>query len=360
MKVEETSSDQQSHTLSEILSQPSCWKECLEQFSGSPDLRLASKLAKPTAEWVLIGCGSSYYLGLTAASTFRHLGLKARALPASEILFYTDLHLLKDRNYIPILISRSGQTSEVLDAARLLKKVRGLKTMAITCAQGQELESLATITLKMTAADEKSMVMTRSFTSMLLGLQYLAATVSENKTLRDALLALPEQVSPLLQKYPSRVREFVEAHRYADYVFMAQGPLFGVANEAMLKTTEASTSYTQVFHSLEFRHGPKSIAGPETLLTFLLSESSYAAELEVFTEMRQLGAATFVVGNALDTTARQADFWVELGLNTPEYARVAAYMIWGQLLGVYTGLKKGLNPDSPKNLARAVILDGNH
>lgn len=360
MKVVERSSDQQSHTISEILSQPHCWKECLRQFAGSSDLSAAGKLAKPTAEWLLIGCGSSYYLGLTAASTFRHLGLKARALPASEILFYTDLHLLNDRNYIPILISRSGQTSEVLDAARLLKKERGLKTIAITCAQGQELESLATVTLKMTAADEKSMVMTRSFTSMLLGLQYLAATVSENKSFREALSSLPEQVSPLLQKYPSRLQEFVESHRYADYVFLAQGPLFGIANEAMLKTTEASNSYTQVFHSLEFRHGPKAIAGPETLLTFLVSEPSYAAELDLFTEMRKLGAATFVVGNALDATARQADLSFELDLQVPEYARVAAYLIWGQLLGVYTGLKKGLNPDAPKNLARAVILDGNH
>jgi glutamine---fructose-6-phosphate transaminase (isomerizing) len=358
MKVAETSSDQQSHTLSEILSQPICWKDCLRQFTSSSDLQSASKLAKPTAEWLMIGCGSSYYLGLTAASTFRALGLKARAVPASEILLYPDLLLVKDRDYIPVLISRSGQTSEVLDAGRVLRKERGLKTIAITCAEKQELESIATVTLKMTAADEKSMVMTRSFTSMLLGLQSLAATVTGNKTFREALFGLPEQVSTLLQKYASRLREFVETRRFADYVFLAQGPLFGVANEAMLKTTEASSSYTQVFHSMEFRHGPKSIAGPETLLTFFLSESSYAAELEVFAEMRKLGAVTFVVANALDRQASQADFAVELGLHTPEYARVAAYVIWGQLLGVYTGLKKGLNPDSPKNLTRAVILDG--
>jgi hypothetical protein len=32
-------------------------------------------------------------------------------------------------------------------------------------------------------------------------------------------------------------------------------------------------------------------------------------------------------------------------------------VIWGQLYGVYYGLKKGLNPDSPKNLTRVVELE---
>lgn len=129
----------------------------------------------------------------------------------------------------------------------------------------------------------------------------------------------------------------------------------------MLKTTESSSNYAQVFHSMEFRHGPKAITGPETLLTFFLSESSYQAEVGVLTEMRKLGSATVVIGNVLDAHALQEpDFSIELALEGPEYARVAAFIIWGQLIGVYTGMKKGLNPDSPKNLTRAVILDGHH
>jgi glutamine---fructose-6-phosphate transaminase (isomerizing) len=41
----------------------------------------------------------------------------------------------------------------------------------------------------------------------------------------------------------------------------------------------------------------------------------------------------------------------------PELPRLAAYMFPVQLLGLYTGLSKGLNPDSPRNLSRVVILD---
>ena len=269
---------------------------------------------------------------------------------------YPALTLHAGRTYVPVVISRSGRTSEAVRAAQVLEKDNHLRTIAITCADGQQLESGCSVTLKLLDADEQSTVMTRSFTSMLLALQYLGATVSGDDAFRRALIVLPQQVEPLLKDIPQRLRLFA-ARSFSDFVFLAQGPLFGIASECMLKVTESSCSYAQVFHSLEFRHGPKSIASPETLITFLMSETSCGAEVELLEEMKALGAATMVIANRVDNRAHRAsDFAIELGLQAPEYARPAAFAIWGQLYGVYYGLKKGLNPDSPKNLTRVVEL----
>lgn len=361
MNLTATSKDRAGHTLSEILSQPQCWRDALGQLASGSDLGAAAKLAKPGAEWVFIGCGSSYYLAMAAAASFTHLGLPARAVPASEIQLYPELSLPSGREYCPVLISRSGLTSEVLHAARLLEQKCNLRTIAITCTDASPLQSLSTVTLKMLAADEKSTVMTRSFTSMLLGLQYLGAVLSGRADFQNALLELSAQVRALVQTIPERLQAFVESRTFADYIFLAQGPLFGIANEATLKVMESSCSYAQVFHTLEFRHGPKALASPETLITFFLSESSYQQEVEVLEEMKGLGAATLVVGNRVDERGRNsADFLIELGLTVPEHARPAAYIIWGQLYGVYTGISKGLNPDCPRNLTRVVVLDGHH
>ena len=38
-------------------------------------------------------------------------------------------------------------------------------------------------------------------------------------------------------------------------------------------------------------------------------------------------------------------------------ARLAPYVFAGQLMGLHTGLKKGLDPDNPRNLTRVVVLD---
>lgn len=349
--------EQGQHTLTEILSQPQCWSTSLTKLAVSPEFRTAAKTAVPGAEWIFVGCGTSYYLAQAAASSFNHLKLPARAVPASDLLMYPELTLQAGRKYIPVVISRSGRTSEAIRAAQMLEKHRDLRVIAITCANGQPLEATSSVTLKLLDADEQSTVMTRSFTSMLLALQYLAATIVGDEDFCRALIELPGQVEPFLTDRAQRLRLFATSRTFSDFVFLAQGPLFGIASECMLKVTESSCSYAQVFHALEFRHGPKSIAGPDTLITFLVSETSYDAEVELLEEMKALGAATMVVANRINERAKRAsDFAIELGLSLPEYARPAAFAIWGQLYGVYYGLQKGLNPDSPKNLTRVVEL----
>lgn len=347
------------HTLAEILSQPRCWSECFQALEENDQLEQICKRFASQPDWLFIGCGTSYYIAQVAAASWTNLtGLRARATPASDLLLFPRLILSGTTPCQPVLISRSGHTSEVLKAAEHLELKENVRTLAVSCATHQPLEQISTATLYLLPADEKSTVMTRSFTSMLLGLQSLAATLSNQTTFQESLRKLPAFAQTALDPLPSRIRDFVQSNDFANYVFLGQGPFYGLACEAMLKVKEMSCSYAQCFHSLEFRHGPKAIVSPDTLVTFLLSESGYEAEREVLEEVKGLGGTTFVVANAADgPTRRSADFLVELNLGVPEYARLAAYALPGQLLGLFTGLKKGLDPDRPRNLSRVVILN---
>jgi glucosamine--fructose-6-phosphate aminotransferase (isomerizing) len=284
-------------------------------------------------------------------------GLRARAVPASEVLLYPDLALAATKRCSPVLISRSGQTSEILKAAELLRS-RRIPTLAISCAEGQALEKVASLTLTLPSADEKSTVMTRSFTSMLLTLQSLAARLARSLQHFENLATIPDVAAPALRTLPERICDFVSLHHFADYVCLGQGPFFGLACEYALKVTEMSVSYAQAFHTLEFRHGPKAIVGPETLLIFLLSEIGDDAESDVLEEMKSLGGTTFVVTNRASQRVRAAaDMLIELSIDASDLALLAPSLVPGQLLGLYTGLKKGLDPDSPRHLSRAVILN---
>jgi glucosamine 6-phosphate synthetase-like amidotransferase/phosphosugar isomerase protein len=83
-----------------------------------------------------------------------------------------------------------------------------------------------------------------------------------------------------------------------------------------------------------------------------MAEESLLAE-----ELKKLGAAILVIVNrATPALRRDADLLVELGLDEPEYARMALTAIPAHLLGLAVGLRKGLNPDAPQNLSRAVVL----
>ena len=349
-------------TLTEILSQPRCWRDCLSALETDGQLERIQEQIAPEAEWLFIGCGSSYYIAQAAAASWTALtGRHARAIPASELLLFPDLILTDPSLCQPVLISRSGYTSEVLRAADYLERKKNVRTLAISCVTDQPLEKITTATLYLLHADEKSTVMTRSFTSMLLGLQALAASVAQNQNFTLALRRLPGPAQAALDHMNPRIRDFVGSMEFEDYVFLAQGPLVGLAAEAQLKVKEMSCSYAQAYHTLEFRHGPKAIVSPKTLLTFLLSERAYEAELEVLQETKELGATTAVVTNVADPRARDsADLLLELNLDVPEFARLAAYAFAGQLLGLYTGLQKGHDPDTPRNLSRVVILNDAH
>ena len=344
------------NTIAEILSEPATWKSCLHSLEQTTELQSLNEKLPRNIEWVFIGCGSSFYLAQAAAASWSILtGEKSRALPASEITLFPQLFLGACQ---PVLITRSGYTSEVLQAAEYLETKLHLQTLAITCGTGTPVENIASHCIRLTAADEKSTVMTRSFTSMLIKLQSLAAIRAKRGEFLAALGKLPDQVAGRLNTIHRTIKSLAESRTFADYVFLGQGPFFGIAQESMLKVKEMSCSYAQCFHTLEFRHGPKAIVSPETLITFIVSETGFAAEVQVLEEIKKLGGTTLAVSNVCNSTIRRAaDYSVELSLDVPETARAAASVIPGQLLGFYTGIKKGLNPDEPRNLSRVVMLE---
>ena len=346
------------HTLSEILSQPAMWRETARQLEQHGMLELVSKAFFPGSPWLFLACGSSYYLSQLVATLWtRQLHVPCSAVPASEFLFAPDETLRRSGAQQVVLVSRSGETTEVLRAARLLEADRSILTLGVTCSAESPLEKLCARTLKLVWANEKSTVMTRSFTSMLVALQRLGAKFAGDLELVSALDRLPEQVQPWLEANAGKIQDFGERRRFADFIFLGQGAHYWMAQEAGLKITEMSSSYAQVYHTLEFRHGPRSIAGRDTLITFLLSEAAAEEETLLVSEMKELGAATFVVANhATKTLERASDLLIELRLDEPEFARLAPLAIPAQLLGAAVGLRKGLDPDTPKNLSRVVTL----
>jgi glutamine---fructose-6-phosphate transaminase (isomerizing) len=345
-------------TAQEILSQPATWVETARQFEQNAEVLGAFEGFSPREPWLFVACGSSYYVSRTIAAQWsKLLSVACTAVPASELLFAPHDVMQRTGARRVVLVSRSGMTTEVLRAAEWLKSNTAVRTLGVTCSRDSVLEKTCTHILKLPWADEKGMVMTRSFTSILLLFERLGATFAGDAGLASALDGLPKKTAAWLAVNADKIRAFGTKRRFADFAFLGQGAHYWLAQEAALKMTEMSSSYAQAYHTLEFRHGPKSIASNDTLITFFLSDAAEAEESLLVGELRKLGAATFVVVNrAKPALRRDADLLIELGLDEPEYARLALTAIPAQQLGLAVGLRKGLNPDVPKNLTRAVVL----
>jgi glutamine---fructose-6-phosphate transaminase (isomerizing) len=349
----------QSDTWKEILSQGTVWRRVLEELSRSAVVDSILAQRRKRSKWIFVGCGTSHYLAESAAYSWTLLtGQPARALPASEVLLFSKIVQVEGPEAQAIVISRSGKTSEAVRAASVLSRDLNVATIGITCAESSELEKACDTTIVLQAADERSTVMTRSFTSMLIALQYLAARYIENVAFIADLQKMAEQCAPRIPLFGEQMEDFVRTHTFADCVFLGQGAFHGIAREASLKVMEMSCSYSQFFHTLEFRHGPKAIVSPQTCLTFFLSDTAQEVETEVLAEMKDLGGVTIAICNrSTDKLRGTTDLIVDYNFSGNELALLAAYVIPCQLFGFFAGLQRGLNPDHPKNLTRVVMLD---
>jgi len=121
-------------TLVEIYGQPAVWQQCLNDLARMDLASLVEGYDPRITEWVFVGCGTSYYLAQAAAASFTTLlKVPARAVPASEILLQPELVFPRGAwECFPVLISRSGHTSEVLQVASYLQQQEA-EFLAIAC-----------------------------------------------------------------------------------------------------------------------------------------------------------------------------------------------------------------------------------
>lgn len=343
-------------TLSEILRQPDTWDEAAAAVSqraaqarsliqsGAPDLCLFS------------GCGTSYYLSIAAAAFFQELtGLPSRAVPASELILRADSYLVKGRKALLVSFSRSGETTETVVAARLHKSRRSGPVIAVTCNDQDALGQEADLHIPIPGAGDRSVVMTSSFTSMLLAAELMGALAADQRERAEDL----KRLSGLLRAQLERQRSFGETlgqdTSHQKFIFLGLAPFFGLASEAMLKLKEMTQVPCEAYSPLEFRHGPISIVEPGTLAVLLGSDRGDRHELDVLRDVRSLGGRTMLVTDEVPNGA--ADLGYAVGSGLADTVRGLLYMPLLQCLAYYRAMARGQDPDRPQHLNRVVTLD---
>jgi glucosamine--fructose-6-phosphate aminotransferase (isomerizing) len=343
-------------TLQEILSQPTAWKAVLQELERQAATLRSHWRPEGTQEVIFTGCGSTYYLSRSAAEIFKgETGALVSAYPASDVYLFPDIVLAKGASRTLVTISRSGKTSETLRAADQFHSRDTGPVFAITCYEESPLVKKASVSFIAREAHEKSVAQTRSFSSMLVAAQGLAALLA-GRPLSKRFLQLPVLGADLISSHHELSRRLGSDPAIERFFFLGSGPLYGLACEAMLKMKEMSLSYSEAFQFLEFRHGPMSMVNKDTLIVGLLSEVAFEHEARLLADMRKLGAKIFAV-TPIELSKDQVDYQVALPGGLSDLERGALYLPLLQLLAFYRSVSKGLNPDKPINLTAVVNLN---
>jgi glucosamine--fructose-6-phosphate aminotransferase (isomerizing) len=344
------------HTWQEITSQPEVWRATLEQFTADR-AGLESLLQQTQFDQIAaIGCGSTHYLAQAAAAALSHCtGIPSRPFPSSELwLFPSSVPAIET---LLLAISRSGTTTETLRALARFREAGAGPVLTITCYPDSPLAQQADFVLAAPAAQEQSVAQTRSFASMFLLTQLLSALLARNDGMLERLRRLPNALQSLVERLGDLPKRLGEDTDVEQFFFLGGGPLYGLANEVMLKMKEMTLSHSEAYHPLEFRHGPMSMVTGRTLVVGLLSDTGLAQELRVLEDMARLGARTLALIEDASAFGRwQPDDVVELRSGLTEWERGALYLPVLQRLAYHRSVAKGLNPDRPRNLEAVVEL----
>jgi glutamine---fructose-6-phosphate transaminase (isomerizing) len=348
-----------SYTFQEIMSQAEAWSATLgsakTQFNQIADFAERTRpISRPGPLALFTGCGSTYYLSLSAAYLWSRLvGMPSRALPASEIWLFPE-YTLPSQSTLLIAISRSGETTETVKALEAFQKHGGEECLAVTCYPDSTLARKANRLLVTQGAQEQSVAQTRSFSSMFVLLQAAACRAGGRIDLLNQMSALPQAFDRLVTAYLPLAKGLAESPKYERFIYLGSGANYGLACEAMLKMKEMSLTPAEAFHFMEFRHGPKSVVAPDTLIVGLVSEGARQQEALVLEEMRSLGAGVLAVAESGD--GLPADYLVELRSGLDDLISRILMLPVLQLMAYFRALSRGLDPDHPTNLDAVVRL----
>ncbi|HPR88929.1 MAG TPA: SIS domain-containing protein [bacterium] len=345
-------------TYREIHRQPEIWRGALAALAAAQNEHRSLLREYRDHLWVFTGCGTSFYLAQTAAALFSELtGLRSKAVPASEILIYPELVFNPHERTLAVAFSRSGTTTEIVRAVEKTRDELGIPVLSISCDPASPLALACEHHVTFPFPTEQSVVMTGSFTTMLLSLVQTALQGRELTEPAALLEQLPAAAAAVLH-LADALLPGITARAFSQFVFLAQGPFYGLANEAALKMNEMSLSASRSFHALEYRHGPMSTTTTETLITLLASEKGLCYELQMAADMKKLGAQILLLH---DRSLTQVPAEVDFDLCVPgpggDLANALVYMPVLQLLGYYNALQRNQNPDQPHNLSAVVKLE---
>jgi glucosamine--fructose-6-phosphate aminotransferase (isomerizing) len=339
----------------DIKSQASAWEAALAAVESQAE-DLEKFFAEKPSELLFAACGSPYYLGLANATLWRELlGLHVTVVPSSDVMLFPESVLPTAGRPVLLIASRSGETTETVRAAETFAERFPGYTILIGCRSESRMGRLADLVIVIPEGNEVVIPQTRSFSSMYLAAQYLVALLDDDAELADALRRVPDLLPGLLDRWEPVVKRAAEAD-WDSAVFLGGGPLYGVAVEATLKLTEMSLSSAVAYHTLEVRHGPRSIIDERTLVVGLGSLRGAPYERQVLAELAEETphVLAFTPGDGWDLSELAAE--IPLGDRIPEHALGLLYLPLLQLLAYHRALHKGVNPDESRNLTSYIEL----
>ena len=358
--------------LKEIIEQPRALKDCLsgriaygKRVVDLGELKLTAEKVESIDKIVMVACGTAYHACYVGRYVYEKiLNIPVEVEIASEFR-YRDPIL--DKHTLTIIVSQSGETADTLAALAEAKR-KGSHVLAITNVWGSSIAREAHDVIYTRAGLEIAVASTKAYTTQILAIYLLGLYMAEMKgklirkeiqTIINELYRLPDKVQKIIDEHLDEIKAMGETIAdYNDAFFIGRGLDYVVAMEGALKLKEISYIHAEAYAAGELKHGTLALIVDRVPVISLCTQGALEEKMisnikEAQTRDGQIFAIAFE-GDKL--VSEVADHLCYLPRTLDLLAPILT-VIPLQLIAYYASVKRGVDVDKPRNLAKSVTVE---
>ncbi len=355
----------------EIHEQPRALTDTIEALIDDASFSLAlfgedaAKVFTDVNSVLILAAGTSYYAGLTAKYWLESIAKIPTNVEISSEYRYRQS--VPNPKQLIVTISQSGETLDTMEALKHAKSLGQLHTLAICNVQESAIPRASKLVFYTRAGAEIGVASTKAFTTQLVALFTLAATLAKQRGLLSseteqqylgALRQLGGSVQHALNLEP-QIREWAKAFANKQHaLFLGRGIHYPIAMEGALKLKEISYIHAEAYPAGELKHGPLALVDADMPVVVIAPKDALLEKVKSnMQEVKARGGQLFVFADADSHFAESEGVHV---IRTPRHVGVLSpilHTIPVQLLAYHAALLKGTDVDKPRNLAKSVTVE---
>lgn len=332
--------------IKEMLEQPQVIKKTIG--TDKQDLKGAAQMIASANNIYVVACGTALHAGMYGSYLFSiENNVMLQAISAGEFPYFA--HLLKKDDLV-ITVSQSGETADVLEAVKSAHKSKA-KVLSLVNVLGSSLMRASDQSILTKAGPEICVLSTKAYTSQMAMFAMISATLN-GKNPKTALKKIESDIEKILSKRNS-IKKIAERLSKADNIYgLGRGVNYPNALEACLKIKEVSYIHAEGFAGGDLKHGPIALIDKGTPVIVFATNDEYEKEI-ISNAMEVKARGAFVIGISPN---KNEVFDEYLPIDANKNLSPIASIIYPQLMAYYIALKKKLDPDKPRNLAKSVTV----
>ena len=350
--------------LKEIHDQPSSIRSTLrlqDQY-----LELMTTFLDRAKEVFLVACGTSYHACLAASYMFSKLAfLSSHPVAASEFIEQQGKSINIDSTILAV--SQSGETTDTLAAVEHAR-LHAATILGLTNVIGSTLTRVSRVYICPQSGPEVGVAATKTFTAQLCALAQLTLGLAkkrgkishtEMEWLEEKMEQIPDAVETIIQTQEERIRQIARKYRDKEFfLFSGRGISLATALEGTLKLLETNYIPSMTFPAGEKEHGPIGLVEQGFPAVFICPrDETHEKIVGDIREIKDRGASIIAIIEEGDEEIKAlVDDHIEIVKGIPEILSPIMCVIPLQLFAYYMAVERGLDPDRPRHLTKAVTV----